>query len=209
MPAFLAARAAGADGIELDVHLTADGAVVVHHDFEVPGHGSIAQLASTQLPDWLPSLEEALEACWPLGVNIEIKHESPDGAADGDLLASEVARLVTARREADRVVVSSFHLPAIDAVRACAPSLATALLIEPVSDPMASLETASRHGHAGLHPFFLAVDAALVRAAAQADIAIRAWTVNDPGAVAVLAVMGVEAVITDDVPAALRALGRG
>ena len=61
--AFRAARALGADGIELDVRLTADGALVVHHDAELPGRGPIAELASSELPDWLPSLVEALDAC--------------------------------------------------------------------------------------------------------------------------------------------------
>ena len=32
LPSFAAALAAGADGIELDVHATSDGVVVVHHD---------------------------------------------------------------------------------------------------------------------------------------------------------------------------------
>src|SRR5437763_15808492 len=32
LPSFAAALAAGAQGIELDVHATADGVVVVHHD---------------------------------------------------------------------------------------------------------------------------------------------------------------------------------
>ncbi len=206
--AFMAARELGADGVELDVHLTADRVVVVHHDSELPGHGPIATLSSKELPDWLPSLEEALVACWPLRVNIEIKDEGESVGETGESLAAEVAKLVTPRMEVARIVVSSFSLPSIDAVRACAPSLATALLIDPADDPMTSLAAAHRHGHEGLHPFFVSVNEALMNAAKAAGMAIRAWTVDDPGRIAALAALDVDAVITNDVPAALRALGR-
>ena len=207
VPAFVAAREHGADGVELDVHLTADGAVVVHHDADLPGHGPIATLSSRELPEWLPTLEEALDACWPLRVNVEIKGE--DGEAERrDSLASAVATFVTTRREAARVVVSSFSLSAIDAVRACSGRLATALLIEPTADAMTSLATAHRHGHLGLHPFFTSVDEGLMKAAKASAMAVRVWTVDDPARIAALAVLDVDAVITNDVPAALRALGR-
>lgn len=207
--AFVAARDLGADGVELDVHLTADGALVVHHDAEVPGLGPIARLASAQLPDWLPSLGEALEACWPLQVNVEIKQDDAETGPEADKsLASELARLLTSRRELSRIVVSSFSLPAIDAVRASMPSLATALLVDAPAGPMAALETARRHGHRGLHPFFLSVDEVLVKAAKASGMAIRVWTVDDPVRIAALGELDVDAVITDDVPAALRALGR-
>jgi len=208
VPAFIAARELGADGVELDVQLTADGAVVVHHDSDLPGVGPIAALSSKELPDWLPTLGEALEACAPLAVNVEIKDEGPTGAAQGRALASNVAALLSPRREAARIVVSSFSLSAIDEVRACAPSLATALLIDVAGDPMAWLVTAHRHGHGGLHPFFLDVDEALMKAAKASGMAIRAWTVDDPARIAALAVLDVDAVITNDVPAALHAIGR-
>src|ERR1044071_5156380 len=45
LPSFEAALAAGADGIELDVHATADGVVVVHHDPHVAGGVEIARTA--------------------------------------------------------------------------------------------------------------------------------------------------------------------
>ena len=49
LPSFAAALAAGADGIELDVHCTADGVVVVHHDAFVDGGTEIAKTASGDL----------------------------------------------------------------------------------------------------------------------------------------------------------------
>ena len=207
--AFLAARDLGADGIELDVHLAADGNLVVHHDCEVPGLGPISCLLSTDLPAWLPSLGEALDACWPLQVNVEIKPDQTETEPGRDrALAFEVATLLAVRREAPRIVVSSFSLEAIDVVRAVEPSLATALLVDADRDPMRALITARQHGHSGLHPFFFSVDAALMKAAKDHYMAIRTWTVDDPARIAVLADLGVDAVITNDVAAARRALGR-
>ena len=206
--AFVAARGLGADGVELDVHLSTDGVAVVHHDAEVPGQGPISELSISQLPDWLPSLAEALEACWPLRVNIELKSDSTSGKMRQDLLASQVAELVSAREDAARIVVSSFSLSAIDAFRGYGPKIATALLVEPTDDAMAALAISRDHGHSGLHPFFLSVDEALMQAARTAVMAVRTWTVDDPGRVVALAELGVDAVITNDVATALRALGR-
>jgi glycerophosphoryl diester phosphodiesterase len=207
--AFLAARELGADGIELDVHLTADGKVVVHHDGEVPGMGPFGRLVSAELPEWLPSLAQALDACSPLKVNVEVKKDDIDGGSERDAsLAFEVARLLAARRELSRIVVSSFSLEAIDAVRGFEPSLETALLIDVDQDPMAGLATAREHGHGGLHPFFVSVDAALMKAAVDSAMAIRTWTVDDPASIVSLAELGVHAVITNDVAAARRSLGR-
>jgi len=207
--AFLAARELGADGIELDVHFTADGEVVVHHDAELPGLGPIRRLSATELPEWLPTLTEALEACRPLRVNVEIKQAEGDSGPELDQsLAFAVARLLASRSEAPNVVVSSFSLLAVDTVLASKPSLATALLVGHGENPMHALETARRHGHRGLHPFFLSVDEALVGAAKAAEMAIRTWTVDEPARIASLAEMGVDAVITNDVTAARQALGR-
>jgi len=207
--AFIAARDLGADGIELDVQLTADGNVVVHHDGQVPGLGPFAHLRSAELPAWLPSLGEALEACRALRVNVEIKNDETGAGPERDAqLAIEVATMLSSREGANRFLVSSFSLEAIDAVRAFAPSLSTALLVDFDEDPMEALVTARAHGHDGLHPFFLAVGPALMELARDRGMAIRAWTVDDPARITALARLGVDAVITNDVGAALRALGR-
>ena len=50
LDAFAEARRLGADGVELDVRLTADGALAVHHDAEVPGLGPIAELGWPSCP---------------------------------------------------------------------------------------------------------------------------------------------------------------
>jgi len=96
-------------------------------------------------------------------------------------------------------VVTSFSLSAIDAVSASEPGLATALLVHPAGNPLRALLTARQHGHGGLHPFFLSVDADLMSAARASGTAIRAWTVDDPVQIAALGELGVDAVVTNDV----------
>jgi glycerophosphoryl diester phosphodiesterase len=207
--AFLEARKLGADGVELDVRLTADGEVVVHHDSDVPGLGPIGQLSSEQLPDWYPSLPEALDACAPLSVIVEIKQDETGPQSEVDrLLATKVATLLAERADNERAIVSSFSMTAIDVVREAAPDLATALLVHPNSDATEALVVSLEHGHSGLHPFFAFVDTALMKEAKRSGVVIRAWTVDDPIRIVELSDLGVDAVITNDVEAARRALGR-
>jgi glycerophosphoryl diester phosphodiesterase len=208
LEAFAAARELGADGVELDVHLSRDGFVVVHHDPEVPGRGQIAFLSRSELPPWLPGLEEALEICRPLSVNVEIKADPKTTAKPDELVAKVAAILADRDDEVPRIIVSSFSLTALDAFLALAPSVPTAVLLEPADDPRAALRTAHEHRHKGLHPFFPVVDEALVTAAHGVEVAIRPWTVDNPTQIAQLAEMGVDAIITNDVQLALRAIGR-
>jgi glycerophosphoryl diester phosphodiesterase len=66
---------------------------------------------------------------------------------------------------------------------------------------------AVEHGCTALHPHVSLVDAALMVEAHRAGLAVAAWTVNEPRQVDHLATLGVDTVITDDVTAAVAALG--
>lgn len=207
--AFEAARERGADGVELDVHLSLDGVVVVHHDADVPGRGPIPATRRRELPAWLPSLEEAVGACAPLRVNVEIKYEPAAGADYLAALTCSVAGALAGCDEPDRFVVSSFSLEALDRFRGCSGAYSTALLVDAGFDPVAALEIALRHGHLGLHPFYEDVGAELVVRARGEGVPLRPWTVDDPAWLARLGALGVDAVITDDVELAARCLRPG
>ena len=73
-----------ADGVELDVHSTKDGGLVVHHDPDLPGRGPIGSLMESaarefRLPNGerLPVLAEALAVLGDLEVWIEVKTLDP------------------------------------------------------------------------------------------------------------------------------------
>ncbi|MEL0040065.1 MAG: glycerophosphodiester phosphodiesterase family protein, partial [Ilumatobacter sp.] len=65
LEAFQAAVALGSDGIELDVRRTVDAALVIHHDAQLPDGRVIRESRRDELPDWLPELHSALDACAP------------------------------------------------------------------------------------------------------------------------------------------------
>src|SRR5574341_425387 len=90
--AFAQARALGADGIELDVHRSADGVLVVHHDPAAPEFGVLADHSLAEIRAGLPhvpTLEESLDACAGLHVNVEVKNLPGDPDFDHDDTAAD------------------------------------------------------------------------------------------------------------------------
>ena len=210
--AFEGAVAQGADGVELDVRRTADGAMAVSHDPVLPDGRVLLDLRHDQLPASMPLLDTALEACRPLPVvNIEIKNWPDDGDFDStSRLADQVVELLAQRDELDdgRNLISCFHLPTLDRVHELAPGLPTAWLLGLVEDPGALIDRAASHGHAAVNPHHAFVNEELVRLAHEAGLAVNAWTCDDPDRIRWLADLGVDAVITNTPARALRALGR-
>jgi glycerophosphoryl diester phosphodiesterase len=209
--AFLAAARLGADGVELDVRRTADGALVVHHDPVIPGVGAIAHLTVADLPDDVPLLDAALDACFGLMVNVEIKNSPIEPDHDpAEHTAAEVAALIAERRRrdraADQVVVSAFTLPTIDAVKTADPTLPTGWITLSSVDQAWALAATVEHGHDAIHPQEQAVTGELVDRAQAEGVAVRAWTVDDPDRIRVLDDLGVDALITNDVALALSIL---
>ncbi len=206
--AFRRAHDLGADGIELDVRMTADGAIAVHHDAVIDGLGPISRLRTKQLPPHVPLLEPALEACEGLSVNIEVKNlPNEPGFDPDDHLASAVGELVASLEPRHEVIVSSFWPPALTAARATHPDVATGLLYARAMAPDAAVGAALDRGCSALHPAADLVTDDLVLAAHHAGLAVCAWTVNDPDWLAAAQVLEVDTVITDDVRLARDILG--
>jgi glycerophosphoryl diester phosphodiesterase len=207
LEAFARARRLGAAGVELDVRLTADGALAIHHD-PVVGGVPLAELAAAALPPSVPFLREALDACRGMVVNIEIKNLPGDPGFDpSERAAREVAELVVAAGRAPTVVISSFWPATLEAVRSAAPDLVTGLLLASWADPAAAVDAALACGSRALHPHLDLVGEGLVGAAHDAGLAVAAWTVNRPSDLEAAAAAGVDTVITDDVTLARDTLG--
>jgi glycerophosphoryl diester phosphodiesterase len=207
LEAFTRARQLGADGVELDVRLTSDGGLAVHHDPVVPGAGPVAELKVADLPAWVPLLPAALEACAGLSVNIEIKNLPGEPGFDpGDRVARDVVELVVVAGRVPDVVVSSFWPDTLGVVRSVHPDLATGLLLTSWFDPAAGLALALDQGCTALHPHVDLVDPGLVAEAHGAGLSVATWTVNDPSQLEGAAAAGVDTVITDHVVQAVRAL---
>ena len=200
--AFERAVAFGADGVELDVRSTADGALAVHHDADLPDGRAIGELGRSELPASVCLLDEALAACGGLLVNVEIKADGPGG---GQPLVAPVVD--ACRAWGGKVLVSSFDVATVDAVRAAAPDLPTAQLTFLLERSLAeSVEWMVRRGHAAWHPHHATLDEGAVAAAHAAGLAVNPWTVDDPARIAALAAWGCDGIVTNDVPGAQAAL---
>src|SRR5215212_10252559 len=125
----------GADGIELDVRRTADGGAAVVHDATLSDGRPVVDVPLAEVPREVPRLDEALDACAGLVVNVEVKNAPWDADFDADeRLAELVVRTLSERGGRDRVLVSSFGAGAVARVRALEPSLANALLTAVLTD---------------------------------------------------------------------------
>ncbi len=199
--AFLDARRQGADGVELDVRRSRDGALVVNHDLDIPGKGPICDLDVADLPEHVALLSEAMVACGDLLVNVEIKNSideqghDPSGALVSQVLA-ELAEILTD----GQVIISSFDLATVAAVRREEPSMATGLLLEPGADVEAAIDLAVEHGFSAIHPFVIGTTPEVVARAHAAGLSVNVWTVNGQSDASELVAMGADAIITDDVP---------
>jgi len=204
LEAFAEARRLGADGVELDVRLTADGALAVHHDAEIPGLGPLHELGVSDLPAHVPLLAEALGVCEGIVVNVEIKNAPHDPGHDpAEAVAALTAQAVDEAAWTERVLVSSFQVSTLRAVRAADSRLALGALWPVVAPPGDGVAEAVEAGFAAVHPFFTLVDQALVERSHAAGLAVNAWTVNHPDELSRLVGLEVDTVITDALRAAL------
>jgi glycerophosphoryl diester phosphodiesterase len=204
--AFERAAALGADGVELDVRRTADGAIVVHHDAYLADGVAICETRCADLPAFIPTLGDALDACDGMFVNIEIKNsrEEPDHDPD-DRVAETLATVLVARGGGRRWLISSFRYRTVERFRELVPAARTAWLTPALDDK--SIERAAAGGHDAIHPDVRSVDAAGVRLAHAAGLAVNVWTCNDTPRMRELMAWGVDAICTDCPDVAIRVRG--
>jgi len=207
--AFRAARSVGADGVELDVRRCADGQIVVHHDATIDGK-ALAVTPMGELPGYVASLADALDACAGLVVNVEIKkgkHSSAPADHARDIARRVVDVVIGAGRAAD-VIISCFDLATCRAVRSLDTGVRVGWLVHRGRDVVASVGVARDAGLHAVHPHYRAVNAKTVAAAHDADLAVNVWTVNRPRQLVAMIELGVDGLITDDPASALALVGR-
>ena len=210
LDAFAEARRRGADGVELDVRLTADGGLAIHHDAEVPGLGPICELGVADLPAHVPLLPDALAACEGMLVNVEIKNAPQDpGWDEGEAVAALTATAIEEAGWTDRVLVSSFQPATLRAVQAADERLPIGALWGFAAEIGPALAEAADAGFRAVHPFVTLVTPDLVAQAHAAGLAVNVWTVNAPADLAAMVALGVDAVITDRLGDALVAARSG
>lgn len=210
LPAFQRAVELGADGVELDVHCSADGTVFVHHDAVLRGTPADAALAERPIA----TLTTAEVVSFRLG----------DGSPPPTL--DEVAQLLraratlycelkgtgtaestlrTLRRYGGPSAVHSFDHRMIAEAAAFAPEIARGILeVSRHVDPATLLQSV---GARDLWQLAEYVDEWLVHSVHTAGGRVIAWTANAPEAIERLASWGVDGLCTDDVALARQVLG--
>jgi glycerophosphoryl diester phosphodiesterase len=188
--AFRRAVMLDADGVELDVHATRDGAIVVHHDAEISGFGPISLLSREEARqvrirngETLPLLAEVLELVGDREVYVEVK--SLPEAHDQELLG------VLDRGPApQRYAVHSFDHRIIRRLGLCRPELRRGVLLSAyLDDPVAAMRGV---GATTLWQEWQQVDQELVNRVHAAGFSIIAWTVNEIGDMERMARLGVD-----------------
>ncbi|MEV0172094.1 glycerophosphodiester phosphodiesterase family protein [Streptomyces sp. NPDC050803] len=174
---FVAAQQAGLDVIELDLHLSKDGALVVMHDTDVDrttdGSGPIAEKTLAELRaldagqgERVPVFEEVLEA-----VTAPLQAEIKDVAA-----ARALAEVMQRRDLVSRVQVSSFHDEAIAEIARLLPGVRTALIGSRYGVDIVERAVEAGAGTVCLNIRRLTLE--VVEEARKADLRIIGWVVN-------------------------------
>jgi glycerophosphoryl diester phosphodiesterase len=195
LAAFRAAVQLGADAVELDVHATADGTLVVHHD-EALGGRQIPQLSAKQVAELrlangepIPTLAQALEVIGPrLQVFVEVKSLPP--RFDEHLLEA-----LRRGPNPGACAVHAFDHRIVQRLGRQSPALRRGVLSASYSvRPLVALEDA---GATILWQERTLVDRPLVEALHGAAMQLMVWTVDDPADMAQLLALGVDGICTN------------
>lgn len=228
LAAFTRAIQDGADGIEFDVRLSQDGVPVVIHDAKLSRTGLIKGVVSelsaevlgrTDVGSWfnqrpnanhidfsnekLPTLKQVFDifADSEALLYLEMKSQAGEGAR----LATEVADAIRKHALAERVIVSSFDLSLVQAVKAINAAIRTAALFEPkLSHPTTLMrkirlvEMARRCEADEICLHHTLAGRRLTELARKSQLEVVVWTVDNPEWIERARSRGIKALITND-----------
>jgi glycerophosphoryl diester phosphodiesterase len=226
LTAFRGAVGLGVDLVELDVHLTRDGEVVVVHDPTLDrtttAQGPVAERTAAELrhvtlrgtaDERLPRLSEVLDLIRPTPVGLLLEIKAGPGGTPYPGIEARVLDLLRAAGLTGRSTVMAFEWDTLARLRALAPSLRlTGLLSHRGAEriggvrPAAGRLAALRVDDLGIERTLLTPDAVAV--ARAAGLTIGVWTVNEPHELRAALAAGVDYVTTDRPDLALRLRAR-
>lgn len=218
LEAFALAISQGAHGVELDVHLSREGEVIVAHDETVnrvtDGSGRIADKTVAELkalrvckplPGFdearIPTLREVLALCAPTGLWINIELKTNVNMYEG--IEQKCIDLAREHGMADRILFSSFNHHSLLRVKQIDPSFPCGILYANIM--VRPWAYAKALGFDALHPLYaeLAIPGE-VEESHKAGIRINTWTVNSEEDLQRVAAVGPDGIITNYPDLALR-----
>jgi glycerophosphoryl diester phosphodiesterase len=207
--AFEAAIDAGADAVEFDVRMTADGHAVVMHDPDVSrttdGQGLVSEMTLEEFRRLgVPTLEEALRCLsGRAAADIEIKNlpGEPGYTPEREAAVEATLAALDSVGFSGQVIVSSFNPASIAHSRALRPDVPTGLLTEYEVDADEAISRATDHGHPWVLPFVLRVLEAgdgFSERVHRSGALLGVWIADDPESARKLFELGADAVATND-----------
>lgn len=236
LAAFQRGIEANADVLEMDIHLSSDGVIMVMHDpllKRTTGHaGEIADYTLLELKQFdaaLFSVDRALYAFQPIptledvlkliqkeqrtvGLQIEIKLKANESRYEG--IERHLIDLLRTYDMIDRTIVISFDFPTLQDIRMLEPAMKRGALIS-----KKYMTSSTRQGNAfiasdikGLHVEYVGINynylsAKLYQAFRAEKLGVGVWTVNDAATMKKMLAMGVDFITTDDPDLLAKELG--
>ena len=196
LEAFHAAVQQEADSIELDVWLTKDNQLAIHHDKTCEGidiEGSTLE----RLPNFVPTLNDVLNNFKTIPLNIELKI-SP--FTDLQRLAERVVYELNGKITSSPLLVSSFNLEILQNLRKYSRRIRLGYLTAQEDWERSKLfEMVTENNFQAVHPHYSLVSEDFMDISKENEVEVNVWTVNEQSAVARQVNLGVNSIITDEV----------
>ncbi len=213
LPAFVLAADMGADGVEFDVQITADGKLIVHHDRELGRTEAavgplkkwrFADLRALDVGSWfdarfsgtrMPTPEEVVEE---VGGRLLLNFELVNDSLHLNGVETEAVALFRRMNLFERAMISSFNPRLLWAVRRAEPRITLGALWGSFSPWYLRADWWRRRaGVECLHPESILITPAFIAQAHARGRRVHAWTVNDRAEAARLRGLGVDMIMGD------------
>lgn len=223
LASFQAALVAGVQMVELDVHLSRDGQLVVMHDSRVDrttnGQGRVSDLTLAQLRELdaaahfagktrygvqrIPILDEVFDLVqgWAR-VNVEIKLAAKDRPYPG--IERKLVQCLRRRQAIADTIIASFDVPTLQRLRAIEPRLDCLAIVStaqfPYADPCAAAQSVARLVHSGLQGVAIdrrCLSEEVMLLLKRARLRVAVWVINDIAQMWQFESMGVDYLTTD------------
>lgn len=225
LPAFIYSSSLGADVLELDIHRTSDGELVVIHDRTVDrttnGSGKVSEMTLAEIKKLdaaanfsadggktypfrgkgftIPTLREVFDVLPNSIFNVEPKRQ-------GSEMAEPLCALIREKNMADKVIIASFTQAILDDARAACPEVATSA--GPLEVLSFALRVRGGIGESYSPPMQTLqvprsvgsidlVTKEFVDAAHERNLKVHVWTINSPDEMRRLIDLGVDGIMTD------------
>lgn len=206
------------DAIELDLHMSADGELIVCHDYTINrttnGEGAISELTTKQLKkvdasyrfaetyagEQIPLLDEVFDVVpRHIMINVEMKNDY------GQKVQPKLLDLLYRTNRLDTVVISSFNHKSLYELKLLEPSIKVGLLYgEPIVHHWKMAETFGMPLYS-LHPSHTAINQQDIAVAIAHGLQVYPYTINHEDVIRKYIEWGASGIITD-FPARMKAL---